>query len=418
HQSTTTTASGAYTFTRLVPDTYYLIFSLPPEYTFSPASAGIDRGLDSDVNSSGHTASFTLASGEVRTDLDAGIFIPDPCGDGTCAADEDYASCPQDCEKPAPEPVCGDRTCDSGETYTSCPLDCPRPVVCGDGVCEGSETYAACPIDCPRPIVCGDGVCEGSETYATCSADCPRPIVCGDGVCEGSENFDSCPADCPKPEVLGVTDTPVDPPPFFVSGPAAVMLSETNVKFSWVASEPVRAVVRYGRIGQDPGEAPTDESRDSDELTVTDLQPDTEYLFVVMITDAGGQSLTSEPGRFRTPRAEQAKPAAHSTPAPVEELPPADATGEQLHELQQEFHQETAAAVRGGVIIGAGLAYLAQASGAGLGFFGQALSAFLKALRNLRIPGLTELYELLENREERKKTKKELEEIAEEQEDT
>ncbi len=43
------------------------------------------------------------------------------CGDQTCAADEDCASCPADCGSCA---GCGDGTCASTEDCTSCPADC------------------------------------------------------------------------------------------------------------------------------------------------------------------------------------------------------------------------------------------------------------------------------------------------------
>ncbi|HEX9618597.1 MAG TPA: LamG domain-containing protein, partial [Polyangiaceae bacterium] len=44
------------------------------------------------------------------------------CGNASCQAGEDCASCPADCG--ACPPVCGDATCDPGEDCSSCPADC------------------------------------------------------------------------------------------------------------------------------------------------------------------------------------------------------------------------------------------------------------------------------------------------------
>jgi hypothetical protein len=67
------------------------------------------------------------------------------CGDGVCNADEDCATCPDDC---GPCPFCGDGTCDPDEDYLSCPIDCEPPFFCGDGICSGDEDCVSCSIDC------------------------------------------------------------------------------------------------------------------------------------------------------------------------------------------------------------------------------------------------------------------------------
>lgn len=48
------------------------------------------------------------------------------CGDSTCQATEDAASCPEDCKPSIPSVICGDGICDepSGETSENCPADC------------------------------------------------------------------------------------------------------------------------------------------------------------------------------------------------------------------------------------------------------------------------------------------------------
>ena len=71
------------------------------------------------------------------------------------------------------KPICGNNICENNE-YQTCPSDCDFPIEesnCGDGICEGAETKTNCPYDCGTNIpVCGDGVCEYPETIE-CS-DC------------------------------------------------------------------------------------------------------------------------------------------------------------------------------------------------------------------------------------------------------
>jgi hypothetical protein len=107
-----------------------------------------------------------------------GLFnVNPPCGDGTCAANETLASCPQDCH-------CGNGICDAalGEVSINCPQDCH----CGDGVCDHTETNISCSSDC----YCGNGVCEpwagescsyvgGGKAAPLCPLDCPN-LGCGD----------------------------------------------------------------------------------------------------------------------------------------------------------------------------------------------------------------------------------------------
>ncbi|MBU1973920.1 MAG: right-handed parallel beta-helix repeat-containing protein [Nanoarchaeota archaeon] len=65
-------------------------------------------------------------------------------------------------------PICGDDTCDAGEDSASCLIDCPAAPVCGDGLCEDGET---CSADCT--------VSEGDNYYVSPSGsddnDCATP---------------------------------------------------------------------------------------------------------------------------------------------------------------------------------------------------------------------------------------------------
>jgi hypothetical protein len=152
---------------------------------------------------------------------DCPTLPPDTCGDGICdpAEGEDDATCPIDCStSPPPDPVCGDGTCDPGEDDTTCPDDCssspPPDPVCGDGTCDPGEDDTTCPDDCstspPPDPVCGDGTCDPGEDDTTCPDDCssPPPDPCGDGICDPAigEDDTTCPADCPSSTAAGNPD--------------------------------------------------------------------------------------------------------------------------------------------------------------------------------------------------------------------
>jgi hypothetical protein len=70
-----TDANGNYSLGGLADATnYYLVVRPPVGFTFTAQARGSDRTLDSDVNSFGQTAMFTLPAGSSRTDLDAGLI--------------------------------------------------------------------------------------------------------------------------------------------------------------------------------------------------------------------------------------------------------------------------------------------------------------------------------------------------------
>ncbi|NYE60388.1 protocatechuate 3,4-dioxygenase beta subunit [Duganella sp. 1224] len=82
----TTDANGNYSFTNLKPGAYSVQFdkaTLPANYVFTGADLGGNDAKDSDANvSTGKTAQVTLTSGQVYTDLDAGIAaVPAKLGD-------------------------------------------------------------------------------------------------------------------------------------------------------------------------------------------------------------------------------------------------------------------------------------------------------------------------------------------------
>jgi LPXTG-site transpeptidase (sortase) family protein len=74
--TTTTNAAGIYGFTGLVPGDYYVVFTLPAGYTFSPMDAGVDDTLDSDANTAtGRTGNYTLLATDPDLTVDAGMYI-------------------------------------------------------------------------------------------------------------------------------------------------------------------------------------------------------------------------------------------------------------------------------------------------------------------------------------------------------
>ena len=80
--STQTANGGQYSFDNLVPGDYYVKFTLPSGYVFSPKDQGSDDAVDSDADtSSGQTATTTLTSGENDTSWDAGAYQKASIGD-------------------------------------------------------------------------------------------------------------------------------------------------------------------------------------------------------------------------------------------------------------------------------------------------------------------------------------------------
>ncbi|MEM7531572.1 MAG: SdrD B-like domain-containing protein [Chloroflexota bacterium] len=76
--STTTGPNGIYLFDDVPAGDYYVIFTAPDGFTFSPQDQGGDDALDSDPDpTTGQTATFPLGVGEDRDDVDAGIVPQD-----------------------------------------------------------------------------------------------------------------------------------------------------------------------------------------------------------------------------------------------------------------------------------------------------------------------------------------------------
>lgn len=80
--TTTTNATGGYSFTDLPPADYYVAVTQPAGYTAVPQDQGSDDALDSDTNGAGQTVTTTLTTGENDTSWDSGWYIaPASIGD-------------------------------------------------------------------------------------------------------------------------------------------------------------------------------------------------------------------------------------------------------------------------------------------------------------------------------------------------
>jgi hypothetical protein len=172
-----------------------------------------------DIDGATLRARFLDDEGVVRDDFSIVKGGGAVCGDGTCAAGEDCASCPADCPS-AGGAACGNGVCETadGEDCLSCALDCNgqqggKPAArfcCGDGAGTNPLTCGAAQCStggfhctaAPAAIACcGDGLCDGAESPASCALDCGAPPTCGDGVCDPSESRCGCALDCGAPPV-------------------------------------------------------------------------------------------------------------------------------------------------------------------------------------------------------------------------
>ncbi len=96
------------------------------------------------------------------------------CGDGYCASDESFDTCPQDCLPPG--------ECQAGEVADCADDDCCNESWIGDGYADCSDQIYGCDLTC----------------YENDGGDCDYHYSCGDGWCAWGmgEDPDSCPEDC------------------------------------------------------------------------------------------------------------------------------------------------------------------------------------------------------------------------------
>lgn len=121
---TATDDDGLYLLTDVVADDYYVAFTAPSGYTFSPQDQGGDDTADSDADpNDGRTAVFSVAASTQVGDIDAGLMV-DSDNDGTANSAD---GCPSDANKTAPGDCgCGELDTDSdGDGIADCNDNCP-----------------------------------------------------------------------------------------------------------------------------------------------------------------------------------------------------------------------------------------------------------------------------------------------------
>jgi protocatechuate 3,4-dioxygenase beta subunit len=78
----TTLADGAYSFTNVPIGSYYVKFTVASGYFFSPQNVGGNEAIDSDADlTTGKSATFSITSGQVVSDVDAGMYKKGAIGD-------------------------------------------------------------------------------------------------------------------------------------------------------------------------------------------------------------------------------------------------------------------------------------------------------------------------------------------------
>lgn len=131
-------------------------------------------GKNVDLNSNRYHCSSCRNICPTNQDCISGICkFPEYCGDGTCNSNENCGTCAEDCvcakntrcEANQCVTYCGNGICELNEEGI-CKADCQW---CGDDDCNNNEDYKTCPQDCERPVICGDKICDTNEN---CCRDC------------------------------------------------------------------------------------------------------------------------------------------------------------------------------------------------------------------------------------------------------
>ncbi|NNF56078.1 MAG: DUF11 domain-containing protein, partial [Acidimicrobiales bacterium] len=79
--TTTTSASGSYSFDLLLPGTYEVSVSIPAGFAATAQNVGTDTAIDSNIDAAGDSGTFTLAGNTTDDSIDAGLYQYATLGD-------------------------------------------------------------------------------------------------------------------------------------------------------------------------------------------------------------------------------------------------------------------------------------------------------------------------------------------------
>lgn len=170
-QATITDNDGLYTLSGVVTDDYYVRFTAPSGYTFSPQDQGADDTVDSDADpNDGLTAAFTVSASTDVTDVDAGVQV-DSDNDGTADSAD---GCPYDANKTAP----GDCGCGTLDTDTDkdgvadCDDNCLDTANADQNDLDNDGIGDLCD-NCPATANANQSDEDGDGTGDACEVDVP-----------------------------------------------------------------------------------------------------------------------------------------------------------------------------------------------------------------------------------------------------
>ena len=181
-QATTTNSNGLYTLSDVVAGDYYVQFTAPTSFAFSPQNQGGDDTVDSDPDpSSGRTAAITVVASTAVNDVDAGLLV-DTDNDGVADSSD---GCPSDANKTAP----GDCGCGTLDTDTD-----------SDGVAD-------CNDNCPNTANADQNDLDNDGVGDVCD-NCPETANADQADKDGDGTGDACDVDVAVTEPEDTSDEP------------------------------------------------------------------------------------------------------------------------------------------------------------------------------------------------------------------
>ena len=142
-----TGTDGTYAIEDVVADSYYVLFTPPLGYSFSPQDQGGNDAVDSDADpNTRRTAVFAVAASTQVADVDVGLLV-DSDSDGTPDSQD---NCPDDANKTEPGDCgCGTLDTDSdGDEVADCNDNCPDTANADQNDFDGDDVGDECD-NCP-----------------------------------------------------------------------------------------------------------------------------------------------------------------------------------------------------------------------------------------------------------------------------